>query len=183
MKIRLIACHGIAALIGTAMTTFLVLLLDRRPPAILYPELSSVTPSPARPGETVAITWTVRPERACEGEVIPRIIDSTGRIFEYAPVRTVYQKLTMNKEPQQFSRFMQLPAVIPPGRTRYEAVVHRWCNLVQQYLWPLTDAPAPIPFMIAADAAGLPPGPQGPQGDTGPQGPQGEPGPTGPRGP
>lgn len=145
---RRLYCFIIGALIGAAVIApFFQMLFDRRQVLSLDAKGSSVTPNPARQGDTVTITWQAAAYRNCSGVVIPRIIDSTGRIYEFARVPTVYQDL-MRPGDRHFTKTLTLPAVMAPGPARYEAVIIRWCNVVQEYLWPMVDKPFPIPFEV-----------------------------------
>lgn len=148
MSGRRLLSNLLSAAIGISLAVAIGLLLDRREPITLYSEFSSIQPNPATPGVTIAITWKAKAERQCAGSVIPRIVDSTGRIYEYTPIPTVYHDL-MNYNPGTFTKTLQLPEVIAPGLARYEAVVTRWCNSMQQHFWPMVDKPFPIPFTVA----------------------------------
>lgn len=145
---RTLACKGIAVFVGACITIFFLQLLDRRSPVTLFPRLATILPNPAPPGSLISITWTVRAERACAGEIIPRVIDSGGIVHEYAHIPTVYHAI-MDGNPGTFTKQIQLPNVIMAGPARYEAVVIRWCNQVQHWLWPIIDPPFPIHFEIS----------------------------------
>lgn len=147
LRARTFFCKAGAVFAGSCMTIFLLMLFDRRPPVIVYEGYASVVPNPAKAGDTISITWTVRAERSCAGEVIPRVIDGAGIVHEYAHIPTVYHSL-MQSNPGTFTKQLPLPTVIMAGPARYEAVVIRWCNVVQQYLWPIIDPPFPIYFEI-----------------------------------
>lgn len=141
-------CAIMGSFVGVAIIApVLVMLFDRREVVQLDAGKSYIVPSPARPGTTISITWSAIPLRNCAGTVIPRVIDSTGRIYEFARSATVYQDL-MRPGARQFTKALTLPTVMPAGPARYEAVVVRWCNVLQEYLWPMIDRPFPIPFEV-----------------------------------
>lgn len=142
-------CHAIAAPIGILITVFFVQLLDRHPVVVLDAEKSYVSPTPASPGQTVSITWSAVEKRNCDGIAIPRVIDSSGRVFEYAYGPTVYHDL-LTPGARSFTKPLTLPLGMAPGRARYEAVVQRWCNWPQRVFWPMVDSPFPIYFEVAA---------------------------------
>lgn len=145
---RQLVCHALGLSIGLCLTVFAALLLDRKPVVLLDAGASSVFPNPAHPGDTIAITWSANPLRNCAGSVVPRIIDSTGRIYEFARIPTVYQDLMQPGE-RSFTKTLTLPLVMAAGPARYQAVVTRWCNRVQEYFWPMIDTPFPILFEVA----------------------------------
>jgi hypothetical protein len=140
-------CHGLAAFIGFCVLTFLVQILDRHPVVLLDASKSYISPSPAKAGDTVWITWSAIERRNCEGIVIPRVIDRAGRVFEYAYSPTVYHDL-LSPAARTFSKPFILPVGMAPGLARYEAVVRRWCNWEQKYFWPMVDEPFPIYFDV-----------------------------------
>lgn len=146
-RIRTVLCQVAAAAIGISITITLGLFLDRNPVVELDPIKSSIYPNPALPGQTINITWHAIAHRNCSGIVIPRIIDSTGRIYEFTRSSTVYQDI-MQPGDRTFTKTLTLPAVMAPGTARYQAVVIRWCNRVQELLWPMVDEPFPIPFEV-----------------------------------
>jgi hypothetical protein len=148
MKIpRNYICQGIAAFLGFFILTFLVQILDRHPVVTLDASKSYISPNPANAGETVYITWSALEHRNCEGIAIPRVIDSAGRVFEYAYVPTVYHDL-LSPNARSFSKQFTLPVGMAPGQARYEAIVRRWCNWEQKYFWPMVDEPFPIYFDV-----------------------------------
>ncbi len=141
-------CWIAGAIIGAAVVAPpLQLLFDRRAVLTLDAAASSIRPNPVKAGDTISITWRAIPHRHCAGTVIPRIIDSTGRIYEFARIPVVYHHI-MNFGGQSFTKTLTLPTVMAPGPARYEAVVIRWCNILQEYLWPMVDKPFPIPFVV-----------------------------------
>lgn len=144
---REILCHCAAATVGVLIAIFVGLLLDRNTVVMLDVSKSSISPNPAPSGGTIQITWSAVAKRNCAGIVIPRVIDSTGRIYEYARTPTVYQDI-MRPGERSFTKTLVLPSGMTPGPARYEAIIIRWCNSVQQYFWPMIDQPFPIPMMV-----------------------------------
>lgn len=136
----------VAAVLPLVLTVFFGMLLDRRTVNELDASRSFIQPNPARPGAVITITWSVIAKRQCDGIVTPRVIESTGRIFEYANIAPVYQELTAER--RLFAKQLTLPTVMASGPARYEAVVKRWCNWVQKYFWQMTDPPFPIHFVV-----------------------------------
>lgn len=134
-------------MISACITYVAVLIFDRRPVLLLDASLSFITPSPAVPGKPIYITWAAKPMRSCEGVVVPRIIDSTGRIYEFSPAPTVYTELLIG-EKKTFVKTLTLPTVMTSGQAKYQAIVYRWCNKLQYLFWPMIDAPFPILFDV-----------------------------------
>lgn len=151
MQRRNRVCHAAGAVMAVLMTWFLFQLFDRHAVVELDASKSYIVPNPAGPGGIVTIVWSAVERRNCAGRVIPRIIDSSGRLFEYAYTPTVYHVL-LTPGARSFSKSFTLPTGMAAGRARYEAIVIRWCNSVQQYIWPMQDVPFPIWFDVAAEA-------------------------------
>jgi hypothetical protein len=148
---RNFVCHAAAVVTAFGVTYFLFQLFDRNPVVELDAAKSYITPNPAVPGGNVNIVWSAVEKRNCAGRVIPRVIDSAGRVFEYAYTPTVYHDL-MRRDVRSFSKAFTLPIGMAPGRAQYAPIVTRWCNPVQQYIWPMQEAPFPIWFDVAAEA-------------------------------
>lgn len=139
-------CRAMAVALGIALAMGAGLLFDRRSVIDLDSTLSFIEPSPATPGKVVAITWHARARRICPGIVIPRFIDNSGRVYEYTRSPVVYHTLLASGK--SFTKTLVLPEVMSPGPARYEAVVIRWCNFMQEFFWPMVDRPFPIYFVV-----------------------------------
>ena len=138
--------------VGVVVAIAASMLFNRSICVSLDSSKSYIEPAAAKPGERIAIVWQANAYSQCQGMIIPRLIDSTGRIFEYDPVPAVYHDLMVDN-PGTFTKFITLPTVITPGRARYDAVVFRWRNFLQKHFWPMREKPFPIWFEI------LPPAP------------------------
>lgn len=136
----------LGVILPIVLTIFFGLLLDRRTVNDLDGSRSFIQPNPVHAGDRISITWSVIARRHCDGIVYPRVIESTQRIFEYSSLPTVYQDLS--PEWRLFTKELTLPIVMADGPARYEAVIVRWCNWVQRYVWPMTDKPFPIHFIV-----------------------------------
>lgn len=144
---RRFACHAMAATIGLLISFFMIALLDRRPPLRIEPG-AHIDPDPVKIGGTITLTWGVTVDRNCAGEVISRLIDSTGRIYEYDRGPATYKDMT-RPFPQYYTKNIALPTVMPLGKTQYDSIIARWCNPIQQYLWPMVEHTQPVWFEIA----------------------------------
>lgn len=148
MTRRAAVCHVAAAAVGLCVFAFLWLLLDRGPVLILQQNDSYVLPDPAPQGHRISIVWSAIERRNCDGVVIPRVVDSSGRVFEYARQPAIYHDL-MQPGKRSFTKTLRLPLGMAPGPARYEPIVLRWCNPIQQLVWPLRDPPLVIAFTVA----------------------------------
>lgn len=141
-------CNIIGVLLGLCVVAPPVtMLLDRRAVVDLDAANSFIVPNPARSGQDVSIIWRATSLRNCEGVVIPRIVDSSGRIFEYSRLPTVYRDI-MRPGERSFTKIITLPTSMAPGPARYEAIVIRWCNPIQRAIWSMVDRPFPIRFNV-----------------------------------
>lgn len=146
---RRLTCHAIAATLALFISFFMIALLDRRPPLRIEPG-SYISPDPVKPGGAIILTWSVTLDRNCEGEVISRLIDSTGRIYEYDRGPATYKDMT-RPSPQFYTKSIVLPVVMPPGKTQYDSIITRWCNPIQEHLWPMVEHTQSVWFEIAAE--------------------------------
>lgn len=137
-----------SVIISTAITYAAFQVLDRRTVVEIYG--TWITPNPATPGHPITITWEAKALRpGCGGEVRRKIIDSTGRVFEFSVVPTVFRENTADGS-GRFSREIVLPVEIAPGPASYVARVTRWCGWLQKTLWPMDEngLGSPIRFTI-----------------------------------
>lgn len=147
MNIKTLLYKGSALVASALVTMFLYALLDRSPVVELDLAQSYVRPNPATAGETIWITWSATELRNCRGLAIPRVFDSNGRVYDYASRDTAYHDL-LSETPRSFTRPIVLPTVMSSGTAKYEAVVIRWCNVIQKHIWPMVDAPFPLYFTV-----------------------------------
>ena len=140
---REIACDAIAATIGIIVVfPALALVLDRRPVIDLFPV--TITPENAGPGEKIRIEWETFTRRSCSGEVQQMIIDSTNRVFYFAPEAPAYKVVGMR---QHFVKDLMVPRGSSPGQARYISRIYRWCNELQRLIWPMVEETS-WPFTI-----------------------------------
>lgn len=137
-----------ASIISMVSVTYIgTLLLDRR--SVLSIESVVISPNPVRPGETISITWSGVAHRSCDGEVIRQIVDSSGRVFDYARIDTAYHDIAHRGVPKTFTRYLQTPADMAPGPAEYRTIVRRWCNSLQRIFWPMIERGRTGHFTVA----------------------------------
>ena len=144
--LRSALCHFLAAFVGICVVTPpVIMLLDRRAPIAV--EEISISPNPARPGDTMTMRWLAREFRDCGGTVIRRFIGSDHIIRETVQLPVVFHDRA-DGTPKAFEVRFQLPH-LPPGEAIYQGVVLRYCNVVQKILWPIVYYAPPVKFMVA----------------------------------
>jgi hypothetical protein len=124
-----------AAAVGLTVSVPFVLLLDRREVLVIHEV--EIVPNPVAPGGQLTLNWTATERRNCAGVVNRRIIDSRGVVVFLNPVPTVYHDL-MVATPRRFATTFSIPRSVSPGPATYVSNVLRWCNVLQETIWPMT---------------------------------------------
>lgn len=140
-------CHLMAA---TSMlfvvVTPSIMLLDRRQPLVV--EAVSLLPNVAYAGDTLTMRWAAREYRNCEGFVIRRFVGGHDKVIhETIAQRTVYHG-NADSQLREFEIQFVIPNNLGPGPYTYEPVTIRWCNILQQYLWPIVTHTPTVSFSI-----------------------------------
>lgn len=141
-------CHIAAAFVGLGVITPpTVILLDRRP--VLKIEGVRIEPRISRPGDRVTLYWTATEYRNCAGEVRRMVVNNESKVIhQFEETATTYHA-GMVSTPQHFSTSFFIPIGIAIGPATYRSYVTRWCNVFQQYLWPIREDPVEVPIEIA----------------------------------
>jgi len=150
--------HKRQSLVAASVTMAVVapvvwMLLDRMPP---YDRIGgTITPESPKPGEWVDVKWIVRVKRDCPANetrnVTRVIIDSTGKINEFAPFEGYFRSMNpqlASADRTELVRTFQLPSSLTPGPARYMSKACFACNPLQ-YIWPVcVDRPG-INFVVS----------------------------------
>ena len=105
-------------------------------------------PSVVRAGQKIEAVWTDRTLRAgCEGNVYRRFIGSDDTWVLNA-VHTVHHANVGDM--QTFHTTFVVPNM-PAGPAKFHKDVKRWCNLFQEWLWPMRETQE-APFSIVESA-------------------------------
>lgn len=177
-------CH--LALATAAFTVFGIptaMLFDRRPVITIHS--MTVDPPEIRSGERFVIKWDATEHRNCAGEVRRQIVSDVSHIIhDVEPSRTNYHD-AMERTPKHFTTSVVSPMYMHVGPARYKSYVTRWCNVMQEFFWPIVEPVIEVPIMIVDGPTSSqgPIGIHGDRGEAGPEGPMGPQGPRGPRGP
>ena len=132
------------------------MLVDREPP---YTRVAGWVMPPApggaiRRGDEISIEWAIDIRRQCTPlkmrNVTRRIIDSTGRYYDYEPVEINFDNGPGGGHKRIVVRPFKLPRAIETGRTKYHSAACYYCNPIQQ-LFPICINAPEIEFIIEAD--------------------------------
>ena len=126
--------------------TPLALLLDRREPVEVTN--GTITPFFVRNGQVVVVTWVAKEGRVCDGEIRRIIVDSIGRIHDFAREPAVHRDITTAYSTRKFSRTFTMPLGMAPGPAIYYVVGYRWCNFFQEHIWPIYFRSEEIKFEV-----------------------------------
>jgi hypothetical protein len=144
MKIpRYIMCHILAALFSISVIAAPILMLADRHPAITIHSVD-IFPKEIYPGSEVTFKWLATEHRNCDGIVRRFLITNVNKPgmlpivqqFEQAPTTYHY---AMQHTPQSFQTKFSIPKDAEPGQAIYRSKVTRWCNVFQQYIWPIQE--------------------------------------------
>ena len=119
---------------------------DRFPPIEIHS--ASISPDVINAGDRAVITWAATMKRPCDGTIHRRFIDSSGTIFDMAPVSAVYRHSIEEGMRRTFSREIILPIGMAPGGAVMSGIREYRCNPVH-WLWPIRIEIAPLKFRVA----------------------------------
>lgn len=133
------------------------MLLDRREPITLVS--GRIVPFEVRNGGKATVVWRAVEKRACDGEYTRVVISGLDGARQHHAFgireRTIYRAtLTGFGTETTFSRVVDFPTGMVAGPAIYTTYGVRWCNVLQQYFWPIPFKGLEIPFMVLADDAG-----------------------------
>lgn len=145
---RRLWCHTLAA---TFMSVFiaapLIMIFDRRDPINI--EAISLMPNRARAGDTMTMRWSATIHRAgCSGVVIRRYIGAVDKVIRETVGQPTVFRGTAGKKTEDFEIQFVVPNNLGPGPYTYEPLVKRWCNPLQQHLWPIVTHQMPVEFTV-----------------------------------
>jgi hypothetical protein len=124
-------------LIGLAIFAFPIYLICHRSPPIKVTDFH-LMPEVVRPGQRVEAVWTVESLReGCSGTVQRRMIDNENQVFAFIPVPTVRHGPVGKVE--TFRTPWMIPIGIANGPAVLQRHIERWCNFLQEMLWPMQE--------------------------------------------
>lgn len=140
-------CHALAATFSAVFTlTPAIMLLDRRIPIVV--EAVSLTPTQARAGDTMTMTWRAREYRKCDGRVIRRFVGGIDKVVRETIAQATVYHGDADGKPHEFEILFNIPNNLGPGPYTYEPITIRWCNVLQQYLWPIVTHVPVVGFTV-----------------------------------
>lgn len=143
-------CHAMAATVAICVITPPIILLADRRPVVAVTELH-VEPPTLIPGEPAYLRWHGRTLRSeCGGIVRRQIIDGAGIIHDFAPVEVVMR----SDDGGYYSRGFVVPMNAAPGNGFVRTRAIRWCNVLQENIWPMADPIRTVPVRIATRERG-----------------------------
>lgn len=110
-------------------------LLDRLP---AVETVIHFEPDRVFPGQHVQVVWTVKVLRShCHGRVHRSMIDSQGHIFAFESIAAVIHGVVGTIDTYYYE--WSIPVGISPGPAIFRRNTERWCNPLQQWLWPMHE--------------------------------------------
>jgi hypothetical protein len=95
-------------------------------------------PDHVLPGQQVQVVWSVKVLRPqCRGLVHRSMIDSQGRIFAFDSIASVIHGEVGTTDTYYYG--WSIPIGISPGPAVFRRNTERWCNPLQQWLWPMQE--------------------------------------------
>lgn len=139
------ACLGVicSAILGLALT-FAYFAADRRIPVDVI-KTEVLTPV-VKPGSKLIIRQTLRYTRECRGHVDRVLYDGQTH-------RKFLADVDYERPPRGLGEFVvtfveDVPSYFEAGNASYRAIPVYSCNIVHQYLWPLTRDETVIRFRV-----------------------------------
>lgn len=116
-----VTCKFLAiGLLGFCAAISGVLVGDRIPPVNNL--VGVVVPTKLRAGEDAVVRWKTAVTRQCESSTVRELIDSKA-----------HTHVLSTGAPWELEHSFAVPVDIPPGFSRYRAVVHFICNPLHQF--------------------------------------------------
>jgi hypothetical protein len=140
-KIRAHICLVLAVLVITPPS---IMLFDRREPVTIIS--GTLEPNTIRSGDPVIVTWTIKENRSCSGDLRRVVVDSVGKVHEFIIEPTIYHEVLTS--PRTFVKRFNMPYGMAPGAATYYGVGTRWCNVLQQFIWPMPFKSPGISFTV-----------------------------------
>ena len=137
---RRLACH-IFPIICALLLGYIAIELfgNRYPPRLI--SKAEIIPHSVQAGTPAEVKYTARDERSCSGRTRRWITDSTGVIYDLSQIY-VFEHLPNESSSAEFTFVHEFP--VPFGAHAGSAVLHisttRWCNIFQEWLWPITSS-------------------------------------------
>lgn len=143
--IRKPICRFVGFALGIVVVApILIMLFDRRQPLELMD--GYIRPYDVRSGQEVRVTWVAKEYRACEGELHKLFIDSAKVAHPTVTEPTVYHQTFADQ--RTFQKLMTIPRGMATGPAIYTTKIKRWCNPLQQYIWPIVSDGLQIRFNV-----------------------------------
>lgn len=139
------ACLGVicSTILGSALIACYWLADRRIPVDVLRTEI--LTPT-VKPGGKLIVRQTIRYARECRGHVDRVLYDSRTHRKWLADID--YERPPRGLGEHVVTFVEDIPSYFEAGDASYRAVPVYSCNLVQQYLWPLTRDETVIRFKV-----------------------------------
>lgn len=135
---RRLACHVAPIIVALGISYVLISLFgDRYHPREVLD--LHIEPAIVRPGETASVVFTAIDDRRCFGVVRRFVVDARGRHFQLPDSPAFYNDTLTRGTQFTYAREFAVPTNIAPGIAIYHSQTVRWCNVFQQYVWPMTD--------------------------------------------
>jgi len=142
---RRLACHIAPVIVSVVLGLVVVQLFANRfaPRNVLA---SEVIPPNVVAGSTAYVKYTAVDDRQCDAVIYRWITDSTGTIYDLPDAHALYHD-TPTGQKFQFARAFSVPGTAAVGQAFYHSRAVRWCNVFQEFIWPLTYSYT-VPFKI-----------------------------------
>ena len=140
-------------LLALALGICAVMLFYPREHVMVYNEV--IEPNPAHPGELANLVYTANNTETCDGVVYKWVVDLRGTKHVLAVDVAAYHSVESKVE--VYHKPFYVPLGAAPGPAFYKSHVVRYCNAVQEFIWPTTDDYT-VPFVIESGAVLSPPG-------------------------
>jgi hypothetical protein len=104
-----------------------------------------IEPNPAYPGQRAELVYQADNTQSCDGVVHKWIVDSLGTVHEIATEPAAFHSTEASVS--WYYKSFNVPLGVALGPALYKSHVVRYCNVVQEFIWPTTSDYV-VPFII-----------------------------------
>ena len=120
----------------TLLFGIIILLGDRRP--VVMAISVNFADKAVLAGGLARVVWVVEERRhGCAGRVYPLWVDSEGTVFDEPPDAVPARSDPVHR--MTVSRWRKVPDGMAPGMATVSPKAVRWCNVLQEYIWPIEE--------------------------------------------
>jgi hypothetical protein len=102
-------------------------------------QVLAITPDPVKSPATATLIFQGKQSNDCDGVTHRYVVDSAGTLIQLDDAPVFHHEITSTNYGKNFTftKPLPVPGGLAPGAATYHAEVVRWCNVFQEFLWPV----------------------------------------------